>query len=83
MESENSSKGFLIGITSLFVVFAIVAGGYLVMSKFKNKDLTNIIEEVKSNEATEEKSSIADESKEVKNLRKSRIKVGDYFRGNS
>lgn len=44
-EPKKSSRGFLIGVTSLFVVLAIVAGGYLVMSKFKNKDFTKVIEE--------------------------------------
>lgn len=55
LESQNSSKGFLIGITSLFVVLAIIAGGYLIFSKFKDKDAAN---------NTEEKSSITDESNE-------------------
>ena len=45
LESQNSSKGFLIGITSLFVVLAIVAGVYLIMSKLKGTDLSNNIEE--------------------------------------
>jgi len=63
LESQNSSKGFLIVITSLFVILAIVAGGYLVMSKLKDKDLANNIEEAKSNEVIEEKSSIADDIK--------------------
>ena len=47
LESQNSSKGFLIGITSLFVVLAIVAGGYLIMSKLKDKDLDNNIKEAR------------------------------------
>ena len=37
-ESSNSSKGALIVITSLVVIAALTAGGYLVMTKFKNKD---------------------------------------------
>ena len=65
LESKNSSKGFLVIITSLFVILAIVSGGYLVMSKFKDKNLSNnieeqkingVIEEAKSTEDTEEKS---------------------------
>ena len=84
LESKNSSKGFLIIITSLFVILAIVAGGYLVMSKFKNKDLANnnqetesneAIEEVKSTEDTEEKSKIKDESKESKVEETSEVKL--------
>jgi len=65
LESKNSSKGFLIGITILFMFFSIAAGGYLVMSKFKDKDLANNIEESKSSEVTEENSIITDESKEL------------------
>jgi len=66
LESKNSSKGFLIIITSLFVILAIVVGGYLVMSKFKNKDLFNNIEGQKSTEDIEEKDNITDENKEPK-----------------
>ena len=65
LESKNSSKGFLIGITSLFVVIAIAAGGYLIISKFKDKDLTNNIEEAKSNEVIEEKSSTTDDKQRI------------------
>lgn len=64
LESQNSSKGFLIGVTSLFVVLAIIAGGYLILSKFKDKDLVNNIEESKNNEVIEENSITADEIKE-------------------
>ncbi|MCE5221123.1 MAG: hypothetical protein LLF98_07625 [Clostridium sp.] len=48
LESQNSSKGFLIGITILFVVVAITAGGYLIISKIKEKNLVNNIEETNS-----------------------------------
>ena len=63
-DNKSSSKGFLIGITSLFIVFAIAAGGYLVVSKFKNKDLTINIKEAKSNEVLVEKKSTTEDSKE-------------------
>ena len=63
LESENSPKGFLIGMTSLFVIFAIVAGGYLISSKLKNKNLANTIEDAKSNEVIED-NVITDKSKE-------------------
>ena len=68
-DNKSSSKGFLIAITSLFIVFAIAAGGYLVFSKFKNKDLTINIKEAKSNEVLEEKRSTTEDTKEpeVKN----------------
>lgn len=75
LESENSSKGFLIIITSLFVILAIVAGGYLVLSKFKNKDLTNNIEETDNNEDAEEKSSILDNIKDPEVQEKPEVKI--------
>jgi len=65
-ETKNSSNVFLIGVTSLFVVIAIVAGSYLVMIKFKNKDFSHIIEQVKSIGTKEEKKSETVENKEVK-----------------
>ena len=83
LESKNSSKGFLVIITSLFVILAIVSGGYLVMSKFKDKNLSNnieeqkingVIEEAKSTEDTEEKSKITDESEEIKVQETSEVK---------
>lgn len=40
-ESGESSKKFIIGIIILFFVVAIIAGGYLAMSKFKSKSLTD------------------------------------------
>lgn len=82
-ESKNSSKGFLIIITSLFVILAIVAGGYLVIPKFKDKYLSNniegqkingVIEDAKSTEDTEEKSNIEDDSKELKVQETSELK---------
>ncbi|OOM82483.1 tetratricopeptide repeat protein [Clostridium puniceum] len=63
-EAKNSSKGFLIGVTSLFVVIAIVAGGYLVFAKFKNKDFSGIIEQVKNIGTKQEKDSKTVEEKE-------------------
>ena len=42
LENKNSSNGFLIGVTSLFVVIAIVAGGFLVTAKLKNKDFSQL-----------------------------------------
>ena len=65
LESESSSKGFLIAITILVLVVAIVAGGYLIISKVKEKNLVNNIEETKNNEVLDEKSSTADKSKEA------------------
>jgi tetratricopeptide (TPR) repeat protein len=72
-ENKNSSKGFLIGITILFVVFAIAAGGYLVFSKFKNKDLTINIKEVKSNEVLEEKKSTTEDIEELEVKKPSKV----------
>ena len=73
LESQNSSKGFLIGITILFVVVAIVAGGYLIISKVKEKNLVNNIEETKNNEVLEEKSSTTDDSKETEDQEKAEV----------
>lgn len=63
-ETKNSSNVFLIGVTSLFVVIAIVAGGYLVVAKFKNKDFSHIIEQANSGVISEEKENTTAESKE-------------------
>ncbi len=65
LDSQDSSKGFLIGITILFLVLAIVAGGYLIMSKVKVKNLANNIVETKTNKLLEEKSSTVDDNKET------------------
>lgn len=65
LENEKSSNGFLIGVTSLLVVVAIASGGYLVMAKFKNKDFSQVIEQVK-NVVAKEDDSKAIENKEVK-----------------
>jgi len=66
LEANNSSKSFLIVITSLFVIFAIAAGGYLIFSKFKNKDIniTNDVKEAKLNEIVEENKGITDDTKD-------------------
>jgi len=60
IKSKNSSKAFLIGITVLFVALAIIAGGYLIISKFKNTNLLNNIGQTKSNETLEENSAKAE-----------------------
>jgi tetratricopeptide (TPR) repeat protein len=71
--SQNSSKGFLIGITILFVGVAIVAGGYLIISKVNEKNLVNNIEEIKNNKVIEEKNSITDDSKETEDQENSDV----------
>ena len=70
LESQNSSKGFLIIITILFLVVAIIAGGYLIISKVKAKNLVNDIEETKDNKVLEEKSNTKDDSKEIEEQEK-------------
>ncbi len=65
-EARNSSNSFLIVVTSLFVVIAIVAGGYLVMAKFKSKDFSQTIEQIKSVVTKEKKDSNAVGSKDAK-----------------
>jgi tetratricopeptide (TPR) repeat protein len=52
---KNSSRSFLIGITTLFLIFSVAAGGYLVKLKFNNKNLSNSIEN-KNNKELEENS---------------------------
>ncbi|WP_160683284.1 hypothetical protein [Clostridium sp. C2-6-12] len=42
-ESSNAPKGALIVITSIVIIAAIVAGGYIVMTKFNNKDISQDI----------------------------------------
>ena len=66
-ETKNSSNGFLIGVTSLFVVIAIIAGGYLVMAKFKNKDFSQIIEKAKNGGILKESTTSTVEEKEQEN----------------
>lgn len=65
LETTNSSKGALIVITSLVVILALVAGVYLVMAKFKNKDFTQIIGQPK-NVAAQEENNKTVENKEAK-----------------
>ena len=62
-ETRNSSKGFLIGITSIFVVLTIATGAYLLVFKVKNKELTNNIADTKSNEVVQEDSIVTDKNK--------------------
>jgi tetratricopeptide (TPR) repeat protein len=64
LETKDSSNRFLIGVTSLFIIIVIAAGGYLVMAKLKNKDFSQVIEQVKSAGATEDDSKTV-ENKEV------------------
>lgn len=66
LETANSSKGALIVVTSLVVIFALAAGAYLVIVKFKNKDLSQIIGKARSIEAQEEKNDKTVENKEAK-----------------
>lgn len=66
LETTNSSKGALMFITSLVVILALVAGFYLVMAKFKNKDFTQIIEKPKNVEAQEEENNKTVENKKGK-----------------
>ena len=66
-ETKKSSNGFLIGVTSLFVVIAIIAGGYLVMAKFKNKDFSQIIEKAKNGGILKESTTSTVEEKEQEN----------------
>jgi Tfp pilus assembly protein PilF len=66
LETTNSSKGALVVITSLVVILALAAGAYLVIVKFKNKDLSQIIGKARSIEAQEEKNDKTVENKEAK-----------------
>ncbi len=54
LESQNSSKGFLIGLTILFAIIAIIAGGYSVVSRFNNKNFITDAEIVKDNDTIKE-----------------------------
>ena len=65
-ETTNSSKGVLIIITTLAIILALAAGGYLVIAKFKNKDFSQIIGQAKSAETQEEQNDKTVENKEVK-----------------
>lgn len=88
-ESGESSKKFIIGIIILFFVVAITAGGYLAMSKFKSKSLTdsknialnenNENDDAQGRQNSEEKSDTASEEtiKEstVQNFDKEKLKT--------
>lgn len=74
-KTKNSSKGFLIGITILFIIFSVAAGGYLVISKFKDKNLSNNIEN-KNSQGLEE-NSINQENKENEVEENTEINLAD------
>jgi tetratricopeptide (TPR) repeat protein len=65
LEYQNSSKGFLMGITSLFMILAIVAGAYLIMLKVKDKKLADNIQDTKINQVIDEKGSIKGDIKKT------------------
>lgn len=81
LESPKSSKGFLITITILFLVVAIITGGCLIISKVKEKNLTNNLEEAKDNEIIKEKSSKADDSKENGEQKKPEVNSETTYQG--
>lgn len=54
-ESSDSSKGTLIFIISLVVIAALAVGGYLLMEKFKNRDITQVANQTNSVQMLEEK----------------------------
>lgn len=58
LDSKNSSRGLLIGITILVVFFAIAAGGYSVIYKFKGVNLGAGIDQTKNDNAVEENSAL-------------------------
>lgn len=57
LESQRSSKGFLIGITILFVVVLIAIAVWLIILKSNHMNFINNIEETQNNNVVEEKSS--------------------------
>lgn len=63
-ESSNSSKVALIVITSLVVIAAVIAGGYIVMTKFKNKDIYQVVNGTNSIQASEEQKDKNGENKD-------------------
>jgi tetratricopeptide (TPR) repeat protein len=75
LKSGDSSKSFLVGITILFIIFAITAGGYAVISKFKDKNLNKNIEETSSSKNSEEGNTNF-ESKELSSETSTK-KIGD------
>lgn len=54
LDSKNTSKGLLIGITILVVFFAIIAGGYSIIYKFKGINSNSGTEQTKNNNLIEE-----------------------------
>lgn len=54
-ESSNSNKRTLIAITSFVVIAALAAGGYMVKTKFKNKDISQVVNTIKVSQEQEDK----------------------------
>lgn len=54
LDPKNPSRGFLIGITILVIFFAIAAGGYSVIYKFKGMNLGSGMNQTKNNNVEEE-----------------------------
>ena len=82
LENKNSSNRLLIWVTSLVVIIVIVAGGLLVMAKLKNKDISQVVEQVKSVGSKEDTKSIENkkekESVEQEKTQENQVtKLGD------
>jgi len=74
LDSKNSSKGLLIIITILVVFFAISAGGYFVIYKFKDVDLGNRLAD-KNNKSLVAEGNASSEDKEKTEMIKEESKV--------
>lgn len=74
LDSKNSSKGLLIIITILVVFFAISAGGYFVIYKFKDVDLGNRLAD-KNNKSLVAEGNASSEDKEKTEMIKEESKA--------
>lgn len=77
-ESSNSNKGALIAITSLLVITVLAIGGYLIMAKLKNKDISKVVNGINDIQALEEqKDKLADNKDEKDTVGKTQEVQGD------
>lgn len=76
IESKKSTKKIAVGLTSLFLFFAIGAAGYSAISKFKSKDLSDSVLEEK-NSVTLDENNIQSEKEDNKITQNTEVKSND------
>jgi tetratricopeptide (TPR) repeat protein len=78
LESSNSSKGALIVITSLVIIAALAVGGYMVVTKLKNKDTSQVVNGINNVQASEEqKDKTQEENKDTEKEKTQEVQTGN------